>query len=79
MLNISEVYLNEAVKNATGLSASGCIRSQVIIEAKRMLAYTDLTPSEIAMELGYTDYSYFSRLFKKETAQSPIEFRKNLK
>lgn len=78
MLNISEVYLNEAVKNATGLSASRYIRSQIILEAKRMLAYTTQTPTQIAQALGYDDYSYFSRLFKKETALSPTEFRKNL-
>lgn len=79
MLNISEVYLNEAVKGATGLSAGGYIRSRAIVQAKRQLAYTSLTAKEIAFALGYDDYAYFSKLFKKYTGKSPAEYRRNLK
>lgn len=78
MLNISEVYLNEAVKKATGLSVSAFIRSQVVLSAKRMFVYTSLSASEIALELGYEDYAYFSKLFKKDTGVSPTRYRKNL-
>lgn len=78
MMNISEVYLNEAVKRTTGLSASRFIRSLIVLEAKRQLAYTLLTPREVATRLGYDDYSYFSRLFKRESSVSPSEFRRNL-
>ncbi|MBD0724020.1 hypothetical protein B6A10_02390 [Flavobacterium sp. L1I52] len=33
------------------------------------------TVNEIAFALGYEDYSYFSRLFKKNSGMSPSEFR----
>lgn len=79
MLNISEVYLNEAVKGATGLSAGTYIRNRVIIRAKRLFAYTSLSAKEIAHTLGYDDYAYFSKLFKKNVGCNPSDFRKNLK
>lgn len=79
MMNISEVYLNEAVKGATGLSVGAYIRNMVMVRAKRQLAYTSLSAKEIAYALGYEDYTYFSRLFAKCTGKSPSEYRKNLK
>lgn len=79
MLNITEVYLNEAVKGSTGLSAGTYIRNKVIVQAKRKLAYTSLTAKEIAHSLGYEDYAHFSKLFKKSVGKSPVDFRKNLK
>lgn len=79
MMNISEVYLNEAVKGTTGLSAGAYIRSIVIMQAKRQFAYTSLSAKEIAYSLGYEDYAYFSKLFTRCTGKSPSEYRKNLK
>lgn len=79
MLNISEVYLNEAVKSVTGLSAGAYIRSRAVVQAKRELAYTSMSAKEIAYALGYDDYAYFSKLFKKDTGKSPSEYRRNLK
>lgn len=79
MLNISEVYLNEAVKGATGLSVGAYIRSRAMLQAKRQLTYTSLSAKEIAYNLGYADYAYFSKLFRKLTGISPSEHRKNLK
>lgn len=79
MLNISEIYLNEAVKGVTGLNVSSFIRNQIVLYAKRMLVYTTLSAQEIALRLGYDDYAYFSKLFKKETGFTPIQYRKNLR
>lgn len=79
MLNITEGYLNEAVRRVTGMNVSAYIRSQVVTEAKRELMYTSLSAKEIAYSLGYDDYVYFSKLFKKAAGVSPVEYRKNLK
>lgn len=78
-LNISTPYLNECVKNTTGYSVSHQIQQRVILEAKRLLYHSDKSVKEIAADLGYDDYPYFSRLFTKVTGMTPLTFRnKNL-
>jgi AraC family transcriptional regulator, transcriptional activator of pobA len=79
-MSISSVYLNEAVKNITGYSVRDCIQNEIILQAKRLLYYTDLTIKEAALKLGFEDWAYFTRLFKKSTQLTPSQFRKlNLK
>ncbi|WP_330444509.1 AraC family transcriptional regulator [Flavobacterium sp. C4GT6] len=51
------------------------IQERIIIEAKRLLTYTDKSAKEIAGELGFEDAAHFSRFFKKHTTLSPISFR----
>ena len=76
ILNITSSYLNEVVKNITGFSATYWIQHEIILEAKRLLCYTDLTVKEISFELGYDDPAYFSRLYHKVTTDTPLTFRK---
>ncbi|WP_192347784.1 helix-turn-helix transcriptional regulator [Algoriphagus sp. Y33] len=79
LLNISSPYLNECVKNATGNTVSHLIQHRVILEAKRLLYHSNKSVKEIAAELGYDDYPYFSRLFTKVVGMTAITFRnKNL-
>lgn len=55
------------------------IHNRIILEAKRLLLYTDKSAKEIAYEIGFDDASHLSRMFKKHTAVSPSEFKKQLK
>ncbi len=75
-LNISVAYLNECVKNATGLSVSYHIQQRIILEAKRLLYHSDRSVKEVAIELGYDDYSYFSRLFTQVVGFTALTFRR---
>ena len=77
-LCISEVYLNEVVKKTTGMTPSGWINVAIWLEAKRMIRTTTLTVKEIAHNLGFEDHAYFSRLFKKNTNMTPLEFRNTI-
>jgi AraC family transcriptional activator of pobA len=52
------------------------IQERIIMEAKRLLIYTDKSAKEIAYDLGFEDTAYFSNLFKKHTARSPLDFRR---
>lgn len=74
-LKISIPYLNECVKTATGFSVSHHIQQRVVLEAKRLLYHSGKSVKEIAVELGYDDHAYFSRLFKKVEGLSAIVFR----
>lgn len=51
------------------------IHERVALEGKRMLLYTDQTVKEIAFHLGFEEVTGFSRFFKKQTGQSPQDFR----
>jgi len=74
-LHLSTPYLNECVKNTTGHPVSHHIQQRVILEAKRLLYHSDKAVKEIAAELGYDDYPYFSRLFTKITGMTALAFR----
>jgi AraC family transcriptional regulator, transcriptional activator of pobA len=75
-LHLSTPYLNECVKNATGYSVSYHIRQRIVLEAKRLLIYNSgKSVKEIAAELGYDDYPYFSKLFSKTVGTTPLAFR----
>jgi len=51
------------------------IKDRRMLEARRLLKYTDKTVSEIGYEIGFADVQSFSRFFKNEEAISPLEFR----
>lgn len=74
-LHISTPYLNQCIKKTTGQSVSHHIHQRVILEAKRLLSHSDRSVKEIAAELGYDDYPYFSRLFTKTTGTTALAFR----
>jgi AraC family transcriptional regulator, transcriptional activator of pobA len=74
-LNVTENYLNEILKKATGFPVSYWIIKEIMLEAKRLLYYTTLNVKEIANKLGYKDHAYFSRIFKKSEGTSPLRFR----
>ena len=78
-LCITPNYLNEIVKNATGINAKQYILNKILIESKRLLTYTDLPISAITEALGYEDPSYFIRLFRSQTNMTPLNYRRNTK
>lgn len=77
-LAISPGHLSRVARATTGLSASRLIEERIIREARRHLAYTNLSISEIAYQLGFFDPAYFSRVFTRTTGVSPRVFRTRL-
>lgn len=74
-LNITPRHLNNIVKSGVGKSISYMIQARVLLEAKRMLLYSQDTVSEIAWKLNFSDKAYFHRLFKNQTSRTPEGFR----
>jgi AraC family transcriptional activator of pobA len=77
-LNLSPRYLSDLLKQETGKTAIELIHTYLIGEAKNRLGSDEQRVSEIAYALGFEDLSYFSRLFKKETGLTPVQFKKQL-
>ncbi|MGQ9864563.1 MAG: helix-turn-helix domain-containing protein [Bacteroidia bacterium] len=75
-LHISSTYLNRICREETGLSAGEIIRNRIIMEAQRLLHYTQQPVKEIAYALGFKEVSYFVTFFKKQTGITPEKFRK---
>ena len=78
-LNITTSHLNDCVKASTGKTATYWLQNTMITEAQRLLYYTDSEVKEIAFALGFEDHTYFSRLFKKITKETPLAFRKKFR
>lgn len=78
-LSISTSHLNDTVKSLTGSSVSTHIQEVSMLEAKRLLYFTDNAVKEIAYEVGYDEPVYFGKLFKKITQLTPLEFRKKFR
>jgi AraC family transcriptional activator of pobA len=77
MMFMSEKHLARICKAYLNKTTSDLIMDRLMLEAKRLLFHSSLSISEIAGELGYLDSSYFSRLFKKKTGKTPLEFIKS--
>lgn len=76
LLNISPNHLNKTVKAVTSKSPTKWIDEAIVAEAKVLLCQSDFAISEVALEVGFEDQSYFTRLFKKYEGITPSEFRK---
>lgn len=79
MMNLSEKHLNRICKSCLNKTTTDVISDRIILEAKRILVISKASVSQVAEQLGYTDYAYFSRLFRKKCNQTPLEFAKQYK
>ena len=76
MMFMSEKNLNKICKITFNKTTSDVIADRIILEAKRMLVHSKFSVIQISVELGYIDNSYFIRVFKKRTGETPIQFIK---
>lgn len=77
LLHIAPKTLTHKFKNLNLDSPNQFIINRILLEAKRLLFYTDKPVKEIAYDLGYEDPAYFNRLFTNKTGSTPANFKKN--
>jgi AraC-like DNA-binding protein len=74
-LSVSRGHLQDVISKGTGKSVKAVISEKIILEAKRMLLFTEKSGKEIAFDLGFDDPAHFSKFFKKETGINLTEFK----
>ena len=74
-LCLSPKYLSKLVKTQTGRSAPDWIDAFVILEAKNLLKYSDLSIKEIVYKLHFPNQSVFYKFFKAHTGMTPSDYR----
>ena len=75
MVFLSEDYISKLFKTTTGMSIPGYIAARRIEKAKDYLSHSGLPVSRIALEVGYSNFSYFSKTFRDLTGMTPNEYR----
>ncbi len=77
--NYSIQHLSKQFKRRTGRSPIEYVIQTRIAKAKELLIQTDATVQEIAINVGYSDVFYFTRLFKKQVGSTPIQYKNKAK
>ncbi|MDE6994656.1 MAG: helix-turn-helix domain-containing protein [Lachnospiraceae bacterium] len=72
-------YMARLFKRETGQSVGGYLLSVRMKKAEELLCLTDESIGSIAQQVGYDNFSYFSRLFKRHSGFIPIEYRNKFK
>ena len=74
-LYITPKYLTTLIRRISGKSVSEWIDSYVILEAKTLLKYSDMSIQEIAYALNFPNQSFFGSYFKRNTGISPTRYK----
>ncbi|MGV9790476.1 helix-turn-helix domain-containing protein [Streptomyces sp. NPDC003435] len=78
-LGYSRRTLVRAVRAATGQTPKGFIDKRVVLEAKRLLAHTDMPIGRVGAAIGFPDAANFSKYFHLHTGVTPVGFRAELR
>jgi AraC-like DNA-binding protein len=75
LLHITPKALNSLTNTFAGITALDFIHQRILVEAKRLLKYSDKPVKEIAYDLHFTDAAHFAKFFKQKTELTPLEFK----
>jgi AraC-like DNA-binding protein len=79
LLNLAPKTISNKFHKLNLENPNEMIKNRIILEAKRLMLYSDLSIKEIAYELGYEDPAYFNRIFAQKSGKTPSVFRKEIR
>lgn len=75
-VSLNPQYMMRLFKKETNMSVLEYVTEQRILRAKELLLSTDSSIENIAVQLGYYNYTYFMKVFKRNMGMSPGQYRK---
>ena len=78
-LGISPGHLHDVVKTSSGVTPSDVIQQELMLEAKRLLAHTDMSVAQVGHYLCFDDPAYFGRYFRRNQKISPGQYRSQVR
>ena len=76
--NYSEFYFMKLFKQYTGKTAAAYLNDYRLEKAKSLLLHTDASVTDIALDVGFNNTSYFIKKFQEANQLSPHKFRKKM-
>lgn len=76
-VNLSKEYTSYVFKNETGKTVTEYINERKMFIAKEMILSTDYSLVNVSERLGFDNYSYFSKMFKKQFGITPKNIKKS--
>lgn len=74
-LGVTPDHLSRTCRHATRQSALQILHERLMLEARRLLAYSPMSVTDVAQQLGYDDAAYFSKFFSRTVGNTPSEYR----
>lgn len=75
-LGVTPDHLSRVCRNLGGQAAQQVLHERLLLEARRLLAYTPMPVAEVAAQLGYEDAAYFSKFFARSVGHTPSRYRR---
>jgi AraC family transcriptional activator of pobA len=79
VLGVPQAALSRALARSTGRTTKELIVDRRMLEAARLLRFTDINVGEVAYRAGFRDQLYFSRAFKRATGEAPSDYRRRVR
>lgn len=76
--HLNKNYLSQLFKLETGVNFTRYLNGIRVDRAKQLILQTSNTVAEISEKIGFSDFRYFSRVFKQHTGLSPMEFKQSM-